>query len=194
LIAQNIIAGLLSIMLLAACSENAAQIEPPESWQSHLKPANLDSNFNAAAGGTIYVPVYSSIYLENNRKMTDLTGTLSIRNTDLHNPIILKFIDYYSTDGKLVTHLMTQPLELAAMGAADVVVPRTHVSGGTGANFLVEWTAAEKVSEPLVEAVMVNAGAGGNISFVSRGVVVSGDAVDATRTSPAPAPARSHAK
>jgi hypothetical protein len=182
------------MLLLGGCVEKSADIEPPDSWQKHLKPATIDANFHAATGGSIYVPVYSSIYVENNRKMADLTGTLSIRNTDLRHPIVLKFIDYYGTDGNLVAHLMTQPMQLAPMGSADVVVPRTHVSGGTGANFLVEWTSANKVSDPLVEAVMVNAGAGGNISFVSRGVVVSGDAVDATQTSPSPAPAQSHAK
>jgi hypothetical protein len=161
------------VCFLCGCSEHAAEIERPDAWQAHLKPAHVDESFHAAASGAIYVPVYSSIYLENNQRVVDLTGTLSVRNTDLHQPIILKSIDYYATDGSLVRHLMDHPLELPAMGSADVVVPRTNISGGTGANFVVEWVSSKKVSEPLIEAVMVSAGAGGNVSFVSRGVPVS---------------------
>jgi hypothetical protein len=44
--------------------------------------------------------------------------------------------------------------------------------GGSGANFIVEWTAATTVSEPVVEAVMISAQAGQGISFLSPGRVI----------------------
>jgi hypothetical protein len=51
------------------------------------------------------------------------------------------------------------------MASADYLVEERDRSGGVGANFLVEWTSKEAVSQPIIEAVMI----GNGVSFVSRG-------------------------
>lgn len=169
---------LVTVSLIASLSscglsdyEPQAKIQAPDVWQPHLKKVELDSNFHCVQGETIYVPIYSHIYHEDPSRMTLLTGTMSIRNTDPKNSIYLTSIAYHGTDGKLVEELCKTPLLLEPIATADIVVPRTHTTGGSGANFLVKWVSDKKVTPPLAEAVMISAGSARNLSFVSRGIV-----------------------
>jgi len=123
-------------------------------------------------GQTIYVPVYSHIYYENQKKVLYLSATLSIRNTDLSNPIIITSVRYYDTGGKLIKQYLEDPVELRSLASTDFVVERTDTSGGLGANFIVDWIARKEVSEPVVEAVMISAVSSQGISFVSPGRVI----------------------
>lgn len=163
---------LIAGALLVGCTpQSSTDIAPPETWQSHLRPANLPQGFKPEIEETVYVPIYSHIYWEDYTRVIDLAATLSVRNTDATKPIILKSIRYYDTKGALVKDFLIQPMELGPMATADVVVPRLHTAGGSGANFIVEWMGAQKLSKPLIEAVMINLGSSNNTSFTSRGVV-----------------------
>ena len=146
--------------------------EALEVSQPHLKVVKLTDDFKAVQSADIYVPIYSTIYYEDRRRTIDLAATLSVRNTDMSSPIVLRKVDYYSTDGKLVKAYLTSPVELGPMSTADFIVDRTDVSGGAGANFIVDWVASKAVSTPIAEAVMVSTGSSQNISFVSRGETV----------------------
>lgn len=162
----------MSSCWLAGCEDRTTtQLQPPVDWQAHLKLAELPENFVPAISETMYVPVYSHIYFEDNQRTVQLSSTLSIRNTDADNSIILKSIRYYDSTGKLVQNLLKEPVLLGPYATADVVVPRTHEAGGSGANFIVEWMAEKLLAEPLVEAVMVSTGATQSVSFTSRAVV-----------------------
>lgn len=147
--------------------------EAPEVSQPHLKVVKIADDFKAVQQATIYVPIYSAIYYEDRRRTIDLAATLSVRNTDMKNSIILRSVDYYSTDGKLVKKYLTAPVELGPMSTADFIVARTDVSGGAGANFMVDWLANKVVSAPIAEAVMVSTGSSQSISFVSRGETIA---------------------
>lgn len=173
--------GLFTLALLSClpfvggCSEFAPvekEEAKPQSWQLHLKEVKLPEDFKPVCSESIYVPVYSTIYYENKGRTLELTATVSVRNTDLKNRIILRAVDYYGTDGKLLKSYLTEPVEVLPMSAADFVIARTDVSGGTGANFVVNWVSEAKVSPPLAEAVMVSTGSSQSISFVSRGQTI----------------------
>ncbi len=160
--------------LLAACQLEQAEkpVERPESWQQHLEPVALPKGTPLAIRETIYIPVYAHIYYEDHTRLLELTETLSVRNTDLDHPIILTSVRHYSTDGALIREYLTAPILLKPMATADFVVPRTDVTGGTGANFVVEWVAKDKVTEPIAESVMISTGSAQGISFLSRGTVL----------------------
>ncbi len=117
----------------------------------------------------VYIPVYSSIYWGSGEMVTDLSATLSIRNTDPLRPILLLSIDYYDSHGQLVRHYLREPSSLAPMGTIDFVIERTDAAGGAGANFLVEWGAADRAYEPIMESVMLGQTGSAGISFVSQG-------------------------
>ena len=132
----------------------------------------LDENFQIAVGQTIYVPIYSHIYHQDEKKTFDLAATLSIRNTDFDNPIAIASVKYYDWNGKLVKNYLEQPIEIAALSSTDFFVNTSDRSGGSGAKFIVEWVAQTSVSEPIVEAIMIGTGFQQGISFVSPGKVI----------------------
>ncbi len=123
-------------------------------------------------GQVIYVPIYSEIYSFDQKKVSQLAATLSIRNTDLTHSIIIETVDYYNSGGQKVKVYLDQPLKLAPLASTAVVVPRDDETGGNGANFIVEWRADQKVSKPIVEAIMINTFSQQGMSFISSGRVI----------------------
>lgn len=122
-------------------------------------------------GQTVYVPAYSHIYFENNRPAL-LTITLSVRNTDPEHEIVLSSVQYYDTDGKVVRSLLERAVRVPAMATREFVIGRDDSAGGSGANFLVEWGAAQPVSEPIIETVMIDMRGQQSISFARTGKVI----------------------
>jgi hypothetical protein len=112
----------------------------------------------------VYVPVYSHIAFPGAEQRTLLlSATLSIRNTDPHQRIILTAVEYYDTNGALVEAYLPESFALAPMASTEVIVPQLDTRGGLSANFLVKWGAETTVSTPIIEAIM--AGISGNYSF-----------------------------
>nr|WP_274533025.1 DUF3124 domain-containing protein [Desertifilum tharense] len=126
-----------------------------------------------AIGQTVYVPVYSHIYHYSNQKhIINLSATLSIRNTDLTNSIIITSVRYYDTNGQLIRQDVQSPVELKPLASADFFIATDDTSGGSGANFIVEWVAEQTVFEPVIEAVMISTSSAQGISFVSPAKVL----------------------
>jgi hypothetical protein len=137
-----------------------------------LKTITLDSTVKLAAGQTVYVPIYSQIYTVEQRRTIDLTATLSLRNTDLTQPIIITSVNYFNSRGEQVRKYLEQPVELNPLAATEFVVDQQDASGGTGAAFVVEWVAQTPVSTPVIEAVMIHTLGNQGLSFVSQGRVI----------------------
>ena len=162
-------------MVLASCTSPEmsvkSQSDRVQASQS-LKVVTLDEKLKIAMSQTIYVPVYSHIYHQDRQEIFNLAATLSIRNTDLTNPIIITSVRYYDSNGKLVKQYLEQPIQLAALASTDFYVNRNDTSGGLGANFIVEWVAEKEISDPVVEAVMIGTESSQGISFISSGRVI----------------------
>jgi len=126
----------------------------------------------ASKGQTVYVPVYSHIYSGNRGKPFDLAVTLSIRNTDPHSPVTLTRVDYYDSDGKLLTRHMTTPLTITPLAATRFILKESDKAGGSGASFIVSWEAGSPVSPALIETIMISTRAQQGISFTSRAQVI----------------------
>jgi hypothetical protein len=126
-----------------------------------------------AAGQTIYVPAYSSIYISDRADRFDLAITLGIRNTDRSGPIVVTAAGYYDQDGKLVHDYLKKPIRLEPMAAAAFFVEESDRRAGVLASFLVEWVAEQKVTAPVVESVMVGVASSRGVSFVCPGRVVA---------------------
>lgn len=159
---------------LQACDpapESDEALEHPESWQAHLKKSTIPVD-KLVVNKSVYVPVYSHIYFENRRRTVELAETVSFRNTDSQNAVVLRSVNYYGSDGKRLRSYLAQPVEVGPFATADFVVTRTDISGGTGANFVINWGATSEVSPPIVEAIMISCGPSRNLSFVSRGLVL----------------------
>jgi hypothetical protein len=96
-----------------------------------------------------------------------------MRNTDLTRSILITSVRYYDTEGTVVKEYVEQPLPLAPLATTEIIVEEQDTRGGSGANFIVEWSAREVVTEPIVEAVMVNSSLSLGLAFVSPGRVIA---------------------
>ncbi|WAL60027.1 DUF3124 domain-containing protein [Thermocoleostomius sinensis] len=162
---------------LTACAS-----PPPPAPTTPLKTVSLDSTDQLVAGQTVYVPIYSQIYMWQQSQTIDLTATLSVRNTDLTHAMIVASVEYYNDAGELVRSYLEQPIELEPLASTSFVVEQEDASGGVGAAFVVEWVARQAVSTPVIESVMLNASGNQGISLISPGRVIR----DRTSSPPTP--------
>lgn len=155
-------------LLFSACTPE----ETPPDAETQLTTVKLDSTVKIVGGKTVYVPVYSHIYTWQRSQTMDLTATLSIRNTDLNNPIIITVADYYDSNGKLVRKYLEQAVEIKPLASINFVVNQEDRTGGSGAAFIVDWVTQKQVSDPVIEAVMINASGNQGVSLLSVGRVI----------------------
>lgn len=109
-------------------------------------------------GQMLYLPIYSHIYhgdLDKQGKPTQtlLSAHVSIRNTNTLESLKILYARYYDTDGKQLKEFIPKPLIIPPLGTHELFVQRSDVSGGSGANFLIGWSADSSVNPPLVEAL-----------------------------------------
>jgi len=155
--------------------EDRLQYVPPRSYQ----PPDLD---DYALGDVdidklpvrqlVYVPVYSHVYYQGGAPYS-LETTLSIRNTDPAQAIYVESVEYFDTSGTLVKTHLDQTIRLAPLQTIEFLVERRDSSGGSGANFLVEWLGERQVNKPLVEAVMVGTAGTQGIGFGRSGIEIA---------------------
>jgi len=128
-------------------------------------------SFSLSEGQTVYVPVYSHIYVVKGHTF-DLAICLSIRNTDPNHPITILSANYHDSEGNLVRNYAETPIQLKPLASIDFFVGEYDTAGGLGASFLVKWKSTIKVNEPIIEGVMAGTKSGQGISFVSRGKAI----------------------
>lgn len=134
--------------------------------------ACAEDKYDLSSGQFLYVPAYSHIYYGSKENQFFLTVTLSIRNIDPKNEITITKVDYHETDGYRLTRYLHEPYKLAPMGSMRYVVAENDKTGGSGANFLVEWEAEKPVNSPVVESIMIGTYSQQGISFTSRARVI----------------------
>lgn len=133
----------------------------------------LKPDFRPAAGQTIYVPVYSRVHTSTDARPFELAVTLSIRNTDRANPLVVTSIRYHDQSGRLVRDALKKSLKIDPLAATELFVDESDTAGGASASFLVEWAAEQPVSAPVVESVMIGTASTQGISFACPGRVVA---------------------
>lgn len=124
---------------------------------------------NLAVSGAFYVPVYSSVAMSQGRLRADFSVTLSVHNASETRPLVLKRIAYFDTSGKMVESYLKSPVALKPFATVEVSIATTDVRGGTGANFVVDWSATGEIAEPVVEALMIGSVGPGHYAFTSQG-------------------------
>ncbi|MBN1932867.1 MAG: DUF3124 domain-containing protein [Desulfobacterales bacterium] len=141
---------------------------------SYFSPLSLyaSEEFGLSDSQIIYVPAYSHIYSGNREQPFLLTVTLSIRNIDPKHQIKITVIDYYETQGKLLKKYLDKPVLLNPLESLRYIVPESDKSGGSGANFIVEWISEGFINPPIVETIMIGTQNQQGISFTSRGRVI----------------------
>lgn len=163
------------LFILLGCQDHSEKV------RSKMAPRPIDDQFLYTYliekdtlvyyGELIYVPVYSDIYYGDAGKTIELAVTLSIHNTDLNHPITIKGVNYHNRKGKLIKQLVGEPITLAPLETSNFMIGEKDSSGGTGANFIVEWNTDQEVSSPIIEAIMVTTQMSQGISFTTAGKI-----------------------
>ncbi len=134
-----------------------------------LSLSAADSKIELSKGQRVYVPAYSHIYSGNKERPFLLTVTLSIRNIDPTHLIKITLVDYYETKGKLLKKYIDKPTVMNPLESLRYIIPESDESGGSGANFIVEWHSDKPVNRPIIESIMIGTKSSQGISFTSRG-------------------------
>ena len=155
------------LMVLTGCSQTSVTEHTEGSGHVVLKP--LSGSYEPKVRQLVYVPAYSAIYWGFDEQVAELAVTLSIRNVNPKDAIVVHSAKYFDSDGKEIREFVATPSLLSPLATADFVIPRRDTAGGTGANFLVEWSSAGEVDEPVIEAVMTGQHGNAGVSFTGTG-------------------------
>ncbi len=160
----------LLVAMIFACS-------PSDPNQGTVGQEIMDQNGLASSSitgysiqDTVYVPVYSDIYSRSRDVRFLLTATLSIRNTSLKDTLIVNTIDYFDTHGELLVSYIDAPISLHPMATIDYVIEEEDETGGSGANFIVVWSAKNKHINPVIQSVMISTSGQQGVAFTTEGV------------------------
>ena len=165
------LAPAVAALLLVGCEPTAEQQPAPSADRQATDSPRVtaDSTGAPAVSRAVYVPDYSYVYHGGGQSRFPLTTTLSVRNTDPERSITLRSVRYHNTEGELTRRFLEEARRLRPLGTVHFVIEEHDVSGGTGANFIVEWSADRPVSRPVIESVMIGTRSNQGISFTSRG-------------------------
>ena len=131
-------------------------------------------------GQTLYLPVYSHLLYGNvvrsgSVSQVLLSALVSIRNTDPKRTIRVNFANYYNTQGKLLRNFVPQAVAVPPFGTHELFVEQNDVSGGSGANFVIEWSADGPANPPLVEWLHANMDSGKAVIVTTQAVPIRMD-------------------
>jgi len=158
-----------SCLLLISCLEK----NPNEGTYAHevIEDRHVPASNNdvMAVVDTVYVPIYSDIYSKSKDTRFLLTATLSVRNTSLVDTIYMNSINYYNTQGDLVRSYIESKSYLRPMETIDYVIEQDDDTGGSGANFLITWSASNKHVKPVFQAIHISTNGQQGVSFTTEG-------------------------
>lgn len=131
--------------------------------------SSADTQVKLSTGQTVYVPIYSNVFIGSKALTFELAAMLSIRNIDLNNSMTITSIEYYDNDGNLLEKYIEKPKVLGPLASDHIFIKETDRSGGFGANFIVRWKSAKEINIPVIESVMIGTRSGQGVSFLSKG-------------------------
>lgn len=157
------------VLAVVSCNQTPDRVHTEGSGHAVLTPIGDSATYKPRLRQLVYVPIYSSIYWGADGQISELSATLSIRNVSTRHSVVVHSVKYFDSAGKLVREYVSAPASLGAMAAADFVIQRRDTSGGPGASFLVDWSSAEDIDSPVIEAIMIGQHGNAGISFSSHG-------------------------
>ncbi len=171
IVLNSICLSLIVATTIMSCKEVSKEEVPVEILDNHTLDRKANTILIDSLVRQVYVPIYSDIYNQTRDTRTLLTATLSIRNTSLKDSLFVSKIDYYNTEGDLVRSYIDTPIYLTPMESIDYVIEQQDTSGGSGANFLIDWYSKKQLN-PLFQAVMVGGLGAQAFSFTTEGIEI----------------------
>lgn len=157
---------ILSFFFISCIEEHEVSSTNPRNWEKRrIQIPSIDS----LTQGMTYLSVYSEIYSFTEHRSQLLTVTVSMRNTNRSDTIYINHAEYYDTSGDLIRAYLKHPIYIAPMETVEIIIDEIDATGGSGANFMFDWTIKADLHEPFFEAVMISTAGSQGLSFVTAG-------------------------
>lgn len=168
---QKLVLIVLSLFILSCAEKSQKEVSSmhPVNWNN--RTITLSATDSLVQGST-YLSVYSQIYSETEHRTHNLTGTISMRNTNLRDSIYVHKAEYFDTHGNSIRTYFNKPIFIKPMETVEIVIDEKDQSGGTGANFLFQWSIKPNIHEPYFEGVMISTSGQQGLSFTTQGIRV----------------------
>jgi hypothetical protein len=135
-------------------------------WEDRI--ADL-SKENSLVSGSTYLSTYAEIYKYSEKEYEALTATISIRNINKQDRVFIQNIEYFNTHGARIKSYIAQSIYIEPMETLEIVINQLDTEGGTGANFVFDWSVKPGTNDPLFEGVMVSNSGNQGFAFVTHG-------------------------
>ncbi len=161
---------LIIVLMVFSCDQTKENHDvPSNNWKAMKWSKTLSDTL---VSGATYLSVYSQIYSVTEHKRHNLTATVSLRNVNKKDTVFIKEADFFNTNGDLIKAYFTETIYVKPMQTIEIVIDETDIDGGTGANFVFDWSAKKGAIPPYFEAVMISTSGQQGLSFTSKGVVI----------------------
>lgn len=161
-----------SVFILISCvkSENKSKSKIPKiDWNDRSVAINPHDSVTT---GSTYLSVYSEIYSYSEERTYDLTVTVSMKNIYKKDSVFINKAEYFNTEGKSVRTYFDKPIYIKPMETLEIVIDQKDLLGGSGGNFVFDWTVKKPNLEPHFEAIMISTYGQQGLSFTSQGIKV----------------------
>lgn len=157
----------LLFFVFASCGDgNESSSIDPVNWSKRSVKYPLGDTVNK---GTTYLSVYSQIYSKSEHREHNLTATISIRNINRSDSVFIDKAEYFNTEGHLVRTYFDKRIYVAPMETVEIIIDEKDKDGGTGGNFLFDWTIRPGTDEPFFEGIMISTSGQQGLSFTTHG-------------------------
>ena len=136
--------------------------------------SHAESGIKLWTSQTVYVPIYSSIFVRGEKVSLNLSANVIVRNTDSANSIQITDVIYYNSEGELIKSYLNSPKKLKPIASTYFLIEEKGNQGGWGANFIIRWESSNKVTQPLIEAIHSGQRGTGIYSYAIRGWPIEG--------------------
>ncbi len=166
---MNRVLNILLLTLLIHSCQNKGEVNSsdPVNWDKRTIKYVLSDSLTH---GSTYMSIYSQIYSQTEHITHDLTATVSMRNTNISDTVFLKKALYFNTKGHLIRTYFDKTIFIAPMETIEIVIDERDQEGGTGANFLFDWTIKPNSNEPYFEGIMISTSGQQGLSFTTKGI------------------------
>ncbi len=158
---------LLLTFLVQSCNQkNELSSINPVNWKK--RTVNY-THAETMTKGTTYLSVYSQIYSQSEHRTHNLTATVSMRNMNKKDTIFINKAEYFNTKGNSIRTYFEKTIFIAPMETVEIIIDEGDQEGGTGANFLFDWTIKPTSNAPYFEAIMISTSGQQGLSFITQG-------------------------
>ena len=162
---------IIATLLVSSCQEPKEMSSTNRNnWEKRtVKTAITDS----LSTGSTFLSIYSQIFVRTEKEQSNLTVTVSLHNPNLEERIFIDKAVYYNTHGEPIRTYFDKTIFIKPMETVQIIIDGVDKEGGTGANFVFDWSLKPELNEPIFEAVMITTYGNQGISFVTTGKKIS---------------------